>query len=467
MRSKLQNIIFPLICLTLLCLGLLLYWLLTPTVSITDIRDKYEVLYDIVYYIIVFSPVLLLFIPNKIETDKQTDFFFLVPLSAMIISTLLTVRVFLNVSNVCFAILIIYGIINRKLYRPKPYMWFFIAYFLCLSVSIFWSNDKEYGLSLIRRQLTWLTMPLAFCLFRLTMEQWNRVLFIFFRACMVFVVCSLLAWLYTAKQLDVPLETFFTTTKLHIKGTDCFEHIYLWTSYIHPSYNALGLIIGLIGGLYLLRQKVVGHAETILYMVCLLVLLLITQSRIGVLMYGTTVVMSIMYFIPKKKYQYLYMALLLLLGVSAAVCWFVIHTAFSLDPSRQHLFHTAIEQIRLHPILGVGLGELPQAIQNETLRNPHNQFLGDWLQSGLPALISLLAMLIYLLYNAIRSRNGLLLMLLIVMIFFMQIEMPFYLIKGIAYFTVFVCFFSARPTETTTVLSNLVSRQWCSPTASW
>ena len=132
---------------------------------------------------------------------------------------------------------------------------------------------------------------------------------------------------------------------------------------------------------------------------------------------------------------------LFLLAVTAVWAWFNVKTSMSLDPARQHLFSDALSHIKQHPWLGVGLGDLPPTIYNHDFGNPHNQFLGDWQQSGLPALLALLAMLGSVAYTAVKQRNLPLGMFLIVMIFFMMIEMPFNLIKGICYFVYFTCFF--------------------------
>ncbi len=79
---------------------------------------------------------------------------------------------------------------------------------------------------------------------------------------------------------------------------------------------------------------------------------------------------------------------------------------------RVFLWKNAIEVIKQHPILGVGVGDADLAMrqENEKSKFPnitlgtHNQYLYSWLSLGFFGLLFLLAMLLTLLYYGIKNR---------------------------------------------------------------
>lgn len=420
-----------------------------PSLSFAALKETCGVWYDVACLLLLFLPAWRC-LPKKDDfkngTWQESIVFF--PLALLCIATLLSVRTGINLGNIFIIVASAYFLIKRRFRMPETHMWCFFAYFATLAVSLLWSSDTQNGLVLLRRSALWFALPLTFCAFSPDSRQWDTVLLAFFRAAFVFAALSLFSWIYASRQADVTLAEFFLPYKHDIGGGSCVELVYAWTAYRHPSYNALGLIIGLIAAQYLVRRKRITIVECVVYCAMTAVLCCITQSRVGLVMFAATVLMSVLFFLPaRRSWRIGYIAVLVAVAVSALVWWRTVQSGFSLDKARQTLFYNAFEQIRLHPVLGVGLGSLPEALRDAKLSNPHNQILGDWLQSGLPALAALFAVLTSLIVRAVRRKNAELLLLMIVMLIFMQIEMPFYLLKGVTYFTVFACFFACRRSE--------------------
>ena len=68
------------------------------------------------------------------------------------------------------------------------------------------------------------------------------------------------------------------------------------------------------------------------------------------------------------------------------------------------------------------------------LANPHHQFIGDLMQTGIVGVLLSLAMTIYLFVISIKRHNYPLLVFMVIFFMIMQIEMPLYLPKGTMFF---------------------------------
>ncbi|MBQ9339634.1 MAG: O-antigen ligase family protein [Paludibacteraceae bacterium] len=373
------------------------------------------------------------------------------PLTLLIISTFFSVHTEIIAGNIFYLCIACY--FGVSVYRrhpryecPTAFMWTFFAYFITLAMSMLWSHSPEQGWIILRRELTWLGIPIAFCTIHISASNWERIIKIFFRTALLFATVTIIYWLYYITLNNIDIQLFFIPVKHHIANINCWQIVYGWNSYQHPSYNALGLCLGLICCWWLLRHRSISVIEAVVYAILAGLIVYITQSRIGIVMYAAIVLTCPLLMVwENKKHRLIYIMVLFLFGIVTLVAWLNISTPFSLDKARHVLYADAIEGIKAHPILGVGLGGLPEAINNAKLSNPHNQLLGDWLQSGLPAVCALTVMILTLLWNALSKRNGVLLLFIVISLLFMQIEMPFYLIKGINYFVLFACLFAAKP----------------------
>ena len=388
---------------------------------------------------------------NKFADISPLSIFIILPLSLFLISTLFSVKTEIITGNIFFLSVGCYSLAclfkrDFTFRMPQGYMWSFFAYFVTLAVSMLWTENSDAGMIILRRELVWLGLPLCFCTFKLQEKEWTLLLNVFFRACLLFAIVSIGYWIYFSVNRNIDIAQFFIPVKHNIAGMYCYNIVYGWSNYQHPSYTALGLILGLIACQMLVRKKRIYYTEAVVYTLLLALIVYITQSRIGIVMFAAVIIVCPLFFFDNnRKYRLVYLIFVLLLGIAAVIAWLNITTPFSLDRARHHLYSDAITGIKNHPLLGVGLGGLPEAINDLKLSNPHNQLLGDWLQSGLLAVGALIVMQVLLLCKAFRDRNGELLLFIIVCLLFMQIEMPFYLIKGIYYFVLFACLFAARP----------------------
>lgn len=382
------------------------------------------------------------------DLKPYLKYLFLVPLLALAMSSLFSVRTVITCSNVFLICSALYLLLAHEPRRPRAYVYAFFIYFIAISASMLWTEDREWGYVLVRRSLLLIGIPAAFYTYTFTDKQWNTIVLIFSRLTLLFIVISLVNWIIQSYRLSVNLSDFFLPYKHRINGQECWEIVYGWSNYDHPTFIGYALIAALIGYLTLAKQHLVHKAELIVHALLCLLVLVITQSRVGLVIWLTTVVIATYLFLPKKRLvRVVYIAAAGLLSIAIAYLFYSGKTDFSLDSPRQRLYTDTFEQLRLHPLLGVGIGDVPAALDDFVFRNPHNQFLGDWLQAGIPALLAILLLLGSLTFDAIRHRNYALLLFIVVSVLVMLIEMPLNLSKGIATFTTFCCLFAEKPRE--------------------
>ena len=400
---------------------------------------------------IVCSLVISLWNNDYIKAKK--DLLFFIPLSAFLAATLHSVRIGIDTGTAFIIASIVYAVWNKQINRPKNYMWFLFAYFIAMAISILWSENITQGLYVIRRSLPFVTFSVAWSMFNLSSLQWKRLLLVFFRASFLFVIISIGTSVYFSITQGFDWLTFWGLSKHPVNGMICYELVYAWTPYNHPSYNAYELVIGLICGFYLICNKIISYIESLFYALLLFVLLIITQSRIGIGMYAIVVLIATVMFIRTTRWKIVYACVVGIMAIVAAIGWLHTNTFFSLDDARVHIFQVAAVNIKQHPLLGVGIGSMADALQQDEIcqleqyGNPHNQLLGDWFQGGIISVVALLFLMGYLFLYAIKNKNMEMLLLVIISIAFMQIEMPLNIIKGLTTFVAFVHLFAQNPND--------------------
>ena len=456
-----NNIILPVAEVLLVAIGGAVAYFVTPVAD--SLPSKTDVLEPTrTQHILSWLPLLIGFlicIP-QLHKDicelRSRSIYAVMPLllALLLPATTLSEGAIIDVSNlflIAAAVIVLITYFSPKLtvevHRPQAYMYFFLVYFLFIALSYFWSDDKSYAYIIIRRCLIFIGMPAAFCTFRLEENTWENVLLCFFRCSLMFILISLVCTASSAKYVSTDLTAFLLPYKHNVANRCSWEWIYRWTAYQHPSYNAWVLVTGMIAAMHLLKKKTVGYAEVAIYIATLLLLMLMSQSRIGIVIYVVALLLCVYDFLPKNKYLRLAYCIILLAAGIAAICIYRnTHTLFSLDSARQNIFRSASSQLRQHPLLGVGVGDVPHALASPPHMHPHNQFMCDWMQGGMMELVSLVLLLAATGIHAIKRRNNMLLSFLIVSMVVMLIESPLTLIKGIAIFTCFTLFFAEYKT---------------------
>jgi hypothetical protein len=236
---------------------------------------------------------------------------------------------------------------------------------------------------------------------------------------------------------------------------DAYFFVNKWTGYSHPTYVSLVLFMGLITGFYLFYKrdfvKTVTILELSLYIFFCLTMVLLMESRVGVVIFSSVFIISLVYYAIVKK-EYAVPLSLSAIFLSASM-FFVIDTNLTDDDLRSDYRNIAINYIKRNPYWGCGYQEQRSALDEQIaldsvhvrkrLNFVHNQFLGDTVQYGIAGLIVLLTFLAGALFYGIKWRSYPLQMLVLTLILCMMIEEPLYIQAGITRITIFLVFFTA------------------------
>ena len=396
-------------------------------------------------------------------------------LSLLLIATIFNKQAGTYSTGIFIAASLVFLKINKKFYQLNKIYLFLLLYVVLMIVGTIGTPN---GFRFPATTLSFLLLPLAYCCFKLPKETLFRIGHAFYRCMLTYLAFCIIYWWFNFLYLD---KTFFEwiTIKLPIEcnslrgwdeqirlslGGTTFSAFYFvssWAYYYHPSYISLVLFFGLIVGFYLYHEKnhilTVTKSELILYITLCLFVIVLMESRIGIVGFGLLIAASDLYY-SKLKTSHFKIVVALYLVLSIVLIYFFNHLLdnFLDDNVRQTDYTLAVNYIKDHFWWGNGFSEQKSALEQEAqiIKNvvppidniktyTHNQFLGNMVQFGIWGLIVLLSMLFALIRYAIKSASYLLQMFLLVIILFMMIEEPLYGQKGFTIFTVFLTYFIA------------------------
>lgn len=356
---------------------------------------------------------------------------------------------------------LIYAIRKKYFHIAGAWIYVFFAYFLWHALSLLWVDNVWQGFLQLRVYSLFIFIPLAFCCIKLTSEQKCTVMTWFFRALELYVLASVVTWIIWSCTNGIGLVEWLTTQKHLINYIPSYEIVYSWSNYIHPTYNGIPILIAMAIGFQNPGRKIgwntLHYAETGVFSVLALLVIVLTQSRICLIGWVIVAFIGILRMLNShRKIQIAAGAAMVVACIITIALLFSQVKTFFNDPTRVQNFKTAEYCIEQHTVLGSGIegirfemdsDEIAQAIgyehANKDLANPHHQFIGDWMQTGLVGMALSLAMFILLFVNSIKRRNYMLFVTLAIMLLVANIEMPFYLHKGVVQFLLFTGWFTS------------------------
>lgn len=432
-----------------------------PSVSVFDLKEKHNILSFCLLFVVMLLPIVWLFVSTEWEKEDITQKVLLVGITTAILTTTYSYQT-VTAGVVVFALCVLFYLYKqRKIYKPDPIYYLFFAYFLIHVVSLLWVKNIEIGLRRIDVYIPFVIIPLLFCFFRLRDKEIKTIMFVFYKGIVIFIFISLCCWLYQSAFYDIPLSEWLTLKKkyiIHEENTiiSIYNAIFAWSNYPHPTYNSLGYLFGLAVGFFLYKkgdEKKISWVELLLVILSSLLLLVITQSRTGLVMWLLVVFFGLAFLLKeKKKILGVYLACSIIAACLFGFCFSAKISDFLNDATRRQNIDTSWAYIKSNPWLGTGVGGMAEIMDSNEfaqslgypkarvqLANPHNQFLGDLMQTGILGLTISCLMVFYIFYKSIKHRNWLLFMFQMCYLQVMLIEMPLYLSKGIFYYLLFCC----------------------------
>lgn len=425
--------------------------------SISELIVNHNIIADLLYFAFAFSPLIWLF-SSKVwkEVSSIPRKMLLVGLAVFISSMFYSVGYGVNAGSFFFISSFIFAFSQRRLYKPDKIFYWFWIYLLIHIISLSWTNDLSGGLSKIRVYLPFFSIPFFFCFFKLTNKEIDQLLFLFFRSATIFIFLSLLCWIYESSRIGVPFSDWFIFHKKEFNNQPPFYFPFSWVGYNHPSYISIGYNLALAIGIYLFDKRQnsceITLFELLFFALSALSLTVIVQSRIGFLNFILLAICGIGWLLRKKRVcLYLYITTCLLLIALAAVNVNVVFKYIN-DPIREQQYHTAIAYIKTNFLFGTGIGGMTKIMTSQEFAlklgypfvhveniYPSNQFLGDFMQTGILGFFTLIGIMSFLIFICLKQRNWVSFSLIISFLLLMSIEMPLFLLKGSTLFVLMSC----------------------------
>ncbi|HQF11462.1 MAG TPA: hypothetical protein PKV22_04255 [Paludibacteraceae bacterium] len=380
------------------------------------------------------------------KSNFSWDNILTVSLFFLLISTVLSVNVSITATVLFVVLAVLFAIVKKKHFQPHPLFYFMAAYYLFQYVGLLWSIDTAYGWRFVGRGLSFIVLPLAFGFYSVSEEKKNLLLRIFFRFLEVYLLMVIVAYFYQVQFHKVDFGVGFHLKKNYFSspvppGVDYYL-LLGWAGYNHPTF--VSFILTLMFGIefYLWRNdnspqtvKISGF-EMGFYGFMTAVVILLLQSRIGMIMFPFGIFLTLLYSLRKKKKLVLSAVVFsCLLVLSAGFYIYKNYRGYFYDRPREIQTDIVLSFLKDHYLLGTGTGGMKVLIP--WFPTAHNQFLGDLFHLGIPGLLLLLSLMGSSFYFACKDKNFLLLYFLLIYFVMMQIEMPLSLQKGITYFTLF------------------------------
>jgi hypothetical protein len=408
----------------------------------------------------------------------------IVSITLLLISLFLFKRVSYYTIGIFVLASLVHFLYTRKFSVPPNFFYFIFA---CALLMFLGTIGTPQGFHLPSQTHSFFLLPVAFCCFSLSKKNLLQIGGIFFKTGIIFLIVSLLYWFYNFLYLDAGFIEWITgktnygaqmtgweaqagTHNLSFGDAltkDSFEYysayffITSWSYLFHPSSNAIVLLGCLITGFYLYYKRdefpTVSKFDLILYAVPCLLVIMLMQSRIGVVGFLFIAGITGLYYLKlKTRYFKIGLAIFILLGGASLIVLNNKVSGFIDDDVRDSYRRIAISYIQEHIWWGSGFNQQQTVLEqqaekikdtlsekvyphsNEPITHVHNQFLGNMVQFGVWGLIVLVAMLAAIAYYAVKNRSYLLQVFLCFTFFFMLIEEGEY-IKIL----VFILFFTA------------------------
>ena len=323
-------------------------------------------------------------------------------------------------------------------------------------IGLFYSNDLLKGLERTYHKLPFLVYPLIF----FTLDK------AFFTKERIFILFKL----FLAAIILMLLISWGNSLIHYIKTGDRGYLYYMYFSYYfgHPSYCSLKVCIAFIIAFYLFNYRT--QYPYIAMMILFAVSIFFLQSRTGILAFIIIVLISVFYYLHCHKKSLWYgicgIVLFIFLTVGAIMLFPYrleeqvknINTKHAeaniILGARSEIWSAAYQLALKHKLTGIGTGYHTESYLSETemeifnknhlFINTHNQFLQNFLEHGIWGFTTLVLLTIYSFYFSIKTKNYLLLMLMIAILINIVFECMFEREQGIFTFLFFYGLFVVK-----------------------
>lgn len=332
---------------------------------------------------------------------------------------------------------------NWKSFLKEKYLLLITFYFLLLSLSFFWTEDKNYFATRIQTILPFFILPFAFHSFKNWKENWFQHLML------LFIFLNLIGNTYS-------LINYFSHKEMYDLGYSYSKVIPTPFKNDHIRYS-VAVLISIVFCIELFRHQKNNLLKIALLLIVFydILFLHILSAKTGLLAFYLVAFIFILKLITIKKYRMIGLGSLLSIVILPFLMYqfsstfnakihYIEYSYHQMkntekesnisDEGRLISYQYALNSIKQHPLIGVGYGDIFHEMdknyqqdfkdKNVKVLLPHNQFLVVGLAIGILGIIYLLILQIFLFFKSYKC--GFLVSIIgFIFLFAMMIE-PFY-----------------------------------------
>ncbi|MDR0712000.1 MAG: O-antigen ligase family protein [Prevotellaceae bacterium] len=339
--------------------------------------------------------------------------------------------------------------VHRKINIKAIYV-FPVVFFTFRMVSLAFA-PPDVTFKHVENCLPLLIMPALFSLFRLSQAQAKWFLQGVFYALLLAIG---VAWLVFLQNIISSPETFWEVLRYPKSHSLLFlGRLLFW----HSSFLSIAISAIIPVSFYLCINKYVKPLLMWVALMLSIVFIFLTGSRIGIVVSGFLLLLSLAYYYKQTSLP-VKIGILLLLLLTALCAYFSPYTITS-DPERANLYSLGMKVISEKPVCGSGVYSMHRYITSEeiaqkydahygyTFNHFHNTFIDEAVQFGLVGGLLLVAFFACLAFMAIRKKDFLLMAFLAIYLPFAYVESIFMSVKGIMPFMFWFCFLVSTQKE--------------------
>ena len=348
---------------------------------------------------------------------------------------------------------------NFKLNKQNQLFYINTSLFFILCISLIYSKNLSSGYSIIFRMMPLLIFPLIFKLVYKT-EVFSEQLIL--KGYKMFYLATIILF------LTVFLFFYFNgdVTVNFLRNYNERINTKLGRYSLHPIYGSMYVSIALILSTTLYNKKLLNRGLIIVFNILLTVNLILLARKSAVLI---MFVLFIVYLLRLRNIKVIYkiVSILSLILIAIAIVIFVPDISYRFKEfidvfsaskdrgsisTRLSIFKCSYNAILESPIIGYGVGSVKEVLKqcyitipevfNGNYYNSHNQYMHVWLSSGLLGVLSLITMFSYNFIRAIKLRNYIFVVVLILFCCIMFIESMLQRQDGVLLFSLFVNLFA-------------------------
>ncbi len=352
-----------------------------------------------------------------------------------------------------------YNLIRKN--TSRRYLLAFSSIYFAYCIGLLYTSNFSYALMDLGMKLSLLIFPLLFATMEDDVIDEKGLYRIFYSYLIgsVGVTLVVLVWAFMN----------FTRTN----STEVFYYKYL-SAFQHPSYLAMNLDFAVAGIIFILLSKGKDLSKRLRKLLIMLIvyffaIIIMLASKAGIISLLMVLVFSIASIIIYRKDYVIGLLFLFIVPFSFIGAYYVFPNTFTRinkttdvvtgasqydsntsegTGERLLIWGASLELVRKNPILGVGTGDvkdvLLQKYQEKGITNAyllrlnaHNQYLQTTIALGILGLLVVLGCLFLPLYEALRQKNILVFLFILIVAFNLLVESMFERQAGIVFYSFF------------------------------